>query len=167
MPNDWIPAMHSRILVYLDSCPASLRGLDEAVRLAVLEGAALRLMHVVDASRLRLGDGVIAVRDADLIPCMEEAAIQMLQQARERAAATGIATQTLLLTVQAARTADVIIEQAWAWNADLIVAGTHGGSRGLGPALRDGSPIPVLLVHAARAEEAGVAPADACVSAIA
>jgi nucleotide-binding universal stress UspA family protein len=113
--------MYSRILVPLDSSTASLRGLDEAIRMAVLQGAALRLVHVVEVSKYLQGDDGIASRDADLIPWMEEAGEQLLQQGRERAEAAGIVVQTLLFTARAAGVADVVIEQARAWDAELIV----------------------------------------------
>jgi nucleotide-binding universal stress UspA family protein len=148
--------MYSRILVPLDSSTASLRGLDEAIRLAVLEGSVLRLVHVVEAAKYHHGDGAIAARDADLVPWMEEAGEQLLQQGRQRAEAAGVAAQTLLFTVRAADVADIVVEQARTWNAELIVMGTHGCCGRLGHALQGRTLIPVLLVHAAHAHEADV-----------
>ena len=40
--------MYKRILVPIDGSPTSSRGLDEALALARLTGASLRLVHVVD-----------------------------------------------------------------------------------------------------------------------
>ena len=40
--------MYTKILVPVDGSPTSNRGLDEAIKLARLTGAKLKLLHVVD-----------------------------------------------------------------------------------------------------------------------
>jgi len=135
--------MSPRILVPLDSSIASLGGLDEAIRLAVRDGCALRLVHVVEAARYDGGGGPAA---ADLIPWMERAGAQILQLARTRAEAAGIPAQTLLFTARTACVADIVVEQARAWEAGLIVVGTSGRREGLGQAVQAAGTIPVRLV---------------------
>lgn len=158
--------MPARILVPLDSSTASLRGLDEAIRLAVRDGCALRLVHVVDTARCV---GRRKPAGADLIPWMEQAGTQVLQLGRARAEAAGIAAQTLLFTAGADRIADLVVEQAGAWKAGIIVIGTNGRRRGLGNAVRAATTIPVrLVVHAARPmKESGSVPAQDDAAAVA
>ena len=156
--------MYHRILVPIDGSPASLRGLDEAIRLAELTGAFLRLVHVVDELKYVTGFERFA-GGPDLILLMEEAGEQILQQGRERAEHAGIRTETLLFTSVSGRLCDFVIEQAKAWNADLIVMGAHG-RRGAGRVPLGGgaeeilrlATVPVLLVRSPSGdEEAGSA----------
>ena len=55
--------MYHRILVPIDGSPTSDKGLDEAIRLARLTGARLRLIHVVDDLSIMLGmEGYAGIR---------------------------------------------------------------------------------------------------------
>ncbi|MFY1976015.1 universal stress protein, partial [Achromobacter dolens] len=47
--------MYQRILVPVDGSPTSERGLQEAIRLALLAHASLRLIHVIDEMSFMLG----------------------------------------------------------------------------------------------------------------
>ncbi|VTU35984.1 Putative universal stress protein [Variovorax sp. PBS-H4] len=147
--------MYQRILVPVDGSTTSLRGLDEALRLAKLTGAALRLVHVVDELKYVTGFETFAAYNSDLVPLMAEAGEQILQQGTEIAARAGVEAETVLFTSAAGRVSELVAEQARAWNADLIVIGTHG-RHGVGRALLGSdaeqilriSPVPVLLVNA-------------------
>lgn len=147
--------MYQRILVPIDGSPTSLKGLGEAIRVARLAGGALRLIHVVDELKYVTGFETGAAYNEDLVPLMEDAGRQVLEQGREIAEHDGIEAQTVLFTILAGRVSDLVVEQAKAWNADLIVIGTHGG-RGVGRVLMGSdaehilrsAPVPVLLVRA-------------------
>lgn len=146
--------MYSRILVPLDGSAASLQGLAEAIRLGSLMGSTLRLVHIVDELKYVSGFDSLAACGSDLIPMMQEAGEQVLQQGRERVEAAGLRAETLLFTTLAGRVADMVAEQAKAWGADLIVIGSHG-RRSIGRALLGSdaeqilrsAPVPVLLVR--------------------
>ncbi|AVQ85661.1 MULTISPECIES: universal stress protein [unclassified Variovorax] len=162
--------MYSRILVPLDGSPTSLAGLDEAIRLARIEESTLRLLHVVDELKYAWSFDSLAGCGSDLIPLMQEAGEQILQQGREQAQAAAVRCETVLVTALGGRVCDIVIEQAKAWNAGLIVLGSHGRG-GVGRALLGSdaeqilrsAPAPVLLVHAPRA--GAVAPAASRVAA--
>ena len=47
--------MYQRILVPIDGSTPSIQGLDEAIKVAKLTGARLRLIHVVDALSFATG----------------------------------------------------------------------------------------------------------------
>lgn len=159
--------MYARILVHLDSSSASVRRMDEAVHLAARHKAALRFVYVVDASKYGCGACDMVSRDADLIPWMEKAGKQILQQGRQRAGAAGVVAQTVLLTVQAGPVADIVVEQAQAWNADLLVTGAGSGRLAPESAPGEDSPMPMLWPYPTHPAEAGVEPAKTCVTAAA
>ena len=151
--------MYHRILVPIDGSPASLRSLDEAMRLAGLTGAVLRLIHVVDELKYVTGLERLA-GGPDLVALMEEAGEQILQQGRERAEHAGIQTETLLFTSVSGRLCDLVVEQAAAWHADLIVIGSHGRGGVERVLLGSGAEqilrlatVPVLLVRAPPGDE--------------
>lgn len=147
--------MYQRILVPIDGSATSLRGLDEAIRLAKLTGAKLRLIHVVDELKYVTGFETFATYSGDLVPLMAEAGRQILEQGRERAQRAGIKAESVLFTSLAGRVSELVVEQARAWKADLIVIGTHG-RHGVARALLGSdaeqvlrmAPVPVLLVNA-------------------
>ena len=146
--------MYQRIFVPIDGSATSTQGLDEAIKLAKLTGASLRLIHVGDALTFATGFEPYAAYANDVIPIMMEAGQKILDQGKARAQASDVKVDTLLLDSLAARVSDTIIEQAKAWNADLIVIGTHG-RRGVGRWLLGSdaeqivrmAPVPVLLVR--------------------
>ena len=150
--------MYKRILVPVDGSPTSVRGLDEAIGLAKLGGASLHLVHVLDRVVFAGGE----TYTVDVFGMLREAGVRILQEAKARAAAAGIDASTFLSEVLPGRVSDVVVEQAKASGADLIIVGTHG-RRGVSR-LFVGSdaeqivrvaPVPVLLVRGA----GGAAPA--------
>ncbi|MDM0117171.1 universal stress protein [Variovorax sp. J22R133] len=153
--------MYQRILVPLDGSETSLEGLDEAVRLALMSGSKLRLVHVINhfKSTPRLGSHASY---AGLVPGMKEAGEELLRQGRERAELGGVKAESILLTSLIKSLAELIAQEAMAWNADLIVIGTHG-RRGIERLLwgsdaeqvRRMAPVSVLLVKASRSSTDG------------
>jgi len=146
--------MYQRILVPIDGSPCSLKGLDEAIRVARLTGGTLRLMHVVDELKYVTGFETFTAYNDDLLPMMEEAGREILEQGRLMAERAGVQAEVMLFTTLAGRVSDLVVEQAKAGSADLIVIGSHG-RRGVGRALMGSdaeqilrvAPVPVLLVR--------------------
>lgn len=143
--------MYKRILVPVDGSPTSIRGLDEAIGLARQSGGTIRLVHVLDRIIFAGGE----THTGDVFGMLREVGEQVLQKMKEHAAAAGMEVSTYLSEVQPGRVCDVVAEQAKAFNADLIVVGTHG-RHGVSR-LFVGSdaeqivrvaPVPVLLVRA-------------------
>ncbi|HSQ02971.1 MAG TPA: universal stress protein [Burkholderiales bacterium] len=146
--------MYSRILVPVDGSHTSTRGLQEAVELAKSQGAALRLMHVVDESVLTMNPEAI-VGTGELIDDIVAAGKQALKNAHALAERHGVKAETVMYENLAGRVAPLILDEAKKWRADLIVMGTHG-RRGITHAVLGSdaetvvrsSPVPVLLVRA-------------------
>ncbi|GAA4356287.1 universal stress protein [Variovorax defluvii] len=147
--------MYERILVPIDGSATSMRGLDEAVRLARLTGGAIRLIHVVDELKYVTGFESFAAYSGDIVPLMAQAGKEVLAQGRERVRRAGMEAESVLFTSLAGRVSELVVEQAKAWQADLIVIGTHG-RHGVARALLGSdaeqvlrmAPVPVLLVRA-------------------
>jgi nucleotide-binding universal stress UspA family protein len=148
--------MYKRILVSIDGSTTSDKGLDEAIKLAKLCGATLRLVHMVDPIPFTVGYEALGRQTAKDIAAIEQAGQALLDAGKQRAMAAGAkSVETVLVELTTARISDRIVEQAKAWDADLIVIGTHG-RRGVGRMLLGSdaeqtvriAPVPVLLVRA-------------------
>jgi nucleotide-binding universal stress UspA family protein len=146
--------MYQRILVPIDGSATAEAGLDEAIKIGKLSGATLRLIHVLDQMLYTGGYDFIPSYSSEVIPLMRKEGLKTLQSARAKVEAAGLKVETQLLETFAARVPDLILDDAKACGADLLVIGTHG-RRGmsrlvLGSAAEQvvrQSPVPVLLVR--------------------
>ena len=144
--------MYQRILVPVDGSDVSKRGLEEAIRLSKAVGGQLRLVHIVDDSALALNPET-GIAAAPLVEDFAENGREILMEARAQAAAQGIDAETALHENFTGRVADLIVDEARKWRADLIVMGTHA-TKGLrhavlgsdAEAVLHGADIPLLLV---------------------
>lgn len=151
--------MYKKILVPVDGSATSLRGLGEAIKLAKTLKADVRLVHVVDEF---VGDtplGPVAYYDK-WIEALREGGKKTLADAAAFARKQGIEPDALMLETVGARAADMILDEAKKWPADLIVIGTHGrrGVRRLlmgsdAELILRGATVPVLLLRDSEAEE--------------
>ena len=145
--------MYKRILVPVDGSATSERGLDEAVKLAKLSGASIHLVHVLD--RFVFMGTTPETYTVDVLGVQKEAGARILEEAKARVAASGVAVTTFVSEPLPGRVCDVVSDQARESAADLIVLGTHG-RRGIGRLLMGSdaeqilrlAPVPVLLVRA-------------------
>jgi nucleotide-binding universal stress UspA family protein len=148
--------MYKRILVPFDGSPTSNAGLDEAVKLAKLTGARIRIVHVLDGLPFSAGDAGLT---GDILGILLEAGSQVLLEGKRRVETRGVPVDTFLSETFGQRVCDVVAEQAKAWQADLIVIGTHG-RRGVKRLLIGSdaeqivrsAPVPVHLVRMTQAE---------------
>lgn len=146
--------MYERILVPVDGTDTAKRGLLEAIRLSKsLGGSTLRLVHIVDDSALALNPEA-GIAAAPLVQDFAEGGKQILEDARALAAAQAIDAEIALHENFTGRVADLIVDEARKWHAQLIVMGTHasGGIRHAvmgsdAEAVLHGAEIPVLLVR--------------------
>ncbi len=141
--------MYTQILVGVDDSEASLRGLDEAIRLAKATGGKLLLVHVVNEM---IGADIVAYDK--VIEALRQGGAKLLEQAVARVRQADVECDRKLIDAFGERPADLIVREAKAWPADLIVLGTHG-RRGLkrlalgsdAELVLRMSPVPVLLVR--------------------
>jgi nucleotide-binding universal stress UspA family protein len=116
--------MYERILVPVDGSEISNRGLQEAIRLSKVLGAHLRLVHIVDDSALALNPET-GVAAAPLVEDFAEGGKEILEEARKVAVAAGVNAEVVLHENFTGRVADLIVDEASKWRAELIVMGTH------------------------------------------
>jgi nucleotide-binding universal stress UspA family protein len=146
--------MYQRILVPIDGSAIAAAGLDEAIGLAKLTGATICLVHVVEITLHVTGFEPYGVFANDALPAMEKAGSRILEQARDRVTASGVAVETQLLTSLTSRVCELVVAQAKSCRADLVVIGTHG-RRGMDRFMLGSdaeqilrlAPVPVLLVR--------------------
>jgi len=145
---------YQHILVAVDGSPTSDHAVAQATGLALATGGRIRLLNVMDPLAHISGFERPEVYSQEVLPRLQKAGEALLQQARERVKQEGVAVDTVLIENLNARVAQLVVEHASAWGADLIVLGTHG-RRGLERVLMGSdaeqiartSPVPVLLVR--------------------
>lgn len=145
---------YKRILVPVDGSPTALKGLDAAIRLAKDGGGRLRLLHIVEEYAAFTAPDA-GVNITPILEALKAGGRKTLAKVQQRARAAGVKADAALLENFGGRVADLIVEQAKRWKADLIVMGTHG-RRGVQRVLVGSdadlvvrySPVPVLLVPA-------------------
>lgn len=145
--------MYDKILVPVDGSIISTIGLDEAIRLTKNQGAKLRLIHVVDELVV---PSMASVYTEDLLDSLREHGRDVLKKAQARAQSEGVDAESALREHFGGRAAELIVDEATAWGADLIVLGTHG-RRGMTRLVMGSdaeeivrtTPVPVLLVRLA------------------
>jgi nucleotide-binding universal stress UspA family protein len=145
--------MYQRILVPVDGSDTAKRGLQEAILLSKALSAQMRLVHIVDDSALALNPET-GIAAAPLVADFAEGGKEILMEARTMAAAQGVDAETVLHENFTGRVADLIVDEARKWGADLIVMGTHasGGIRHAvmgsdAEAVLHGAEVPLLLVR--------------------
>jgi nucleotide-binding universal stress UspA family protein len=152
--------MYGKILVPVDGSPPSSAGLTEAIKIAKDPGSEIRLVHIVNDLILDYGYCTAAYAAAAL-QTLRQRGRDILEAAETETRRAGIKTTAALLESVAGPAADLILAEAKACSANLIVMGTHGrrgiarivmGSDAEGVARA--SRVPVLLVHGAAKKSA-------------
>ena len=145
---------YQHILVAVDGSPTADYALTEATRLAKVSGGRSRLLNVLDPVAHISGFERPEIYSQDVLPRLRQAGEALLQQACAHVKQQVVVVDTVLIENLNARVAQLVVEHASAWGADLIVLGTHG-RRGLERVLMGSdaeqiartSPVPVLLVR--------------------
>jgi nucleotide-binding universal stress UspA family protein len=145
--------VYERILVPIDGSDTALKGMVEALRLANVLRAKVKLVHVVN--ELVIDPAVTpSVYYEHAIEGMRASGKKALTRAQALAKEHGTEVDAELFETIGARASDCIVAAARKWPADLIVMGTHGrrGVRRLAlgsdaeMVLRS-APVPVLMVR--------------------
>ena len=119
--------MYKQILVPVDGSDTSNRVLEEAIKLAKEQQAALRLIHVLDETTVyMMAETPYPI--ADYLKMIREVGQQVLSTCAATAVEAEIKVDTRLVVIErlAQRICDAVNEEAKRWPADLIVIGTNG-----------------------------------------
>ena len=141
--------MYTRILVGVDGSETSLLGLNEAIQLAKATKGKLLLVHVVNEM---ISAEIVAYEK--VLESLRQGGTEILEKAVAQVRGSEVACEHKLLEALGERPADLIVKEAKAWPADLIVLGTHGRKGLKRLALGSDaelvlrmSPVPLLLVR--------------------
>src|SRR6185437_3922935 len=145
--------MYQHILVPVDGSELAERALREAVQLARLLSARMRIMHIVSSAPW-ITQGSPEVME-EFITQMRSTGESIIREAKTVARSADIQVDDRLIEAIGERAGKYIVAEANEWPAELIVCGTHGRS-GLSRLLMGSdaeyivrhSPVPVLLIRA-------------------
>jgi nucleotide-binding universal stress UspA family protein len=149
--------MFKRILVPVDGSETSTAALTAALQIAREAGGRVRVVHVLDELAYVYGYDY----GADVMRIAREQATKLTQQALELAGSAGVPCDSRLVEAPGQRLGDAVADAAQAWEADLVVVGTHG-RRGVGRVLLGSgaeqvirsAPVPVLVIRGAESPKA-------------
>ncbi|WHZ11660.1 MAG: hypothetical protein OJF60_002099 [Burkholderiaceae bacterium] len=147
--------MYKRILVPVDGSKTSTEAFDTALQLAKESAGRIQAIHVVDELVGVSAFGDVGGYPADLLGILRKTGLRLLDEAKEKATAAGVAIEVALVDDFGSRLGEAVASTATRWQADLIVIGTHG-RRGMGRVLLGSgaeqiirhAPVPVLVVRA-------------------
>ena len=121
--------MYGKILVPVDGSETSTRGLNEAIKIAKVQGSQLLLVHIVNEFILDITYSA-GFFPQNLIESLVKTGRSVLDAAESTAKKEGGKVESVLLESIGGVAADLILAQVKTWKPDLIVMGTHG-RRGL------------------------------------
>ena len=147
--------MYQRILVPIDGSATSALGLNEAIRLAQLTHASLRLIHVIDELSFALAVDSYGYYAGELLDLLRKSGAEILGKGMATVREKGLLVEGVLYENLDKTVQQRVIAEVESWKADLIVIGTDGG-RGVRRMVLGSSaegvlraaPVPVLLVRA-------------------
>ena len=142
-----------QLLVPVDGSPTSAKALVTAINLARLNGARIRLLHVIDEMDSVNGFETPKSYREDIVPVMHAAGENLLTRMRRLATDKCVACDSVLIEAGTGRVCDHVAGQAKQVHADMIVLGSHG-RRGLARMFMGSdaeqivrhAPVPVLVV---------------------
>jgi nucleotide-binding universal stress UspA family protein len=151
-------AAYRRILVPYDGGVPARHALDEAIDIAAVSHAKLRLIAVFDEFKVVSGFETAGYLVKELIPRGRHEVAQALLEGCAHARSRGAVVDGSLLDGSGPDIAGLVSRQVSEWKADLVVAGTHG-RRGVDRFLLGSvaesilrhCTVPVLLVRSADA----------------
>lgn len=117
--------MYKKILSPVDGSDTSNSGMHEAIALAKTLNAQLRFLHVIDLylPMMELNGGFNVKYIDDIL---RENGNNVLNNAQEAARMAGVQAYSKITETTGQRISKIILQEAEAWSADLIVMGTHG-----------------------------------------
>jgi nucleotide-binding universal stress UspA family protein len=110
----------TRILVPIDGSETSTKALGTALRLASETGARVRLVHCLDEHAYQ------GEHTGEVLKEALTAAEKVLADGLALANAAGVEADTKLVDFSAQRLGQIIFEATRAFEADLVVVGSHG-----------------------------------------
>lgn len=146
---------YQRILVPIDGSETANKALVTALQIARDDGGKVRLIFALDEMTYISGYEY----SGNLVELARQDAVKTLENGMAIASAAGVPCDTRLVDAPGRRLGETVADEARAWEADLVVVGTHG-RRGIGRVLLGSgaeqiirmASTPVLVIRAAQTE---------------
>ena len=120
--------MYQRIFVPVDDSATSRYALGEALRLAKLTQATVRLVHVVDLAQFSWS-GASFLRSEELAMASADSAKAVFERAEPiMAEYADVKAEHTVLEAVGEKVASLLVSKITDWQCDLVVMGTHGFS---------------------------------------
>jgi nucleotide-binding universal stress UspA family protein len=119
-----------RVLVPIDGSETSKKALVAALEIAREDGGQVRLVSALDEMVYISGYEY----SGNLMEAARQGAAKTLEDSLAIAQSAGVPSDTRLIEAPGRRLGESVADEARAWNADLVVVGTHG-RRGIGRVL--------------------------------
>lgn len=119
--------IYKKIMLAIDGSDTSLAAVNEVIKLTKGEDVHLRIVHVVDESLVYYGGSAFDYLSYTAV-CREEGQ-KILDAAKKTITSQSsfkVETSLIELKPLQGRIAEVIVEEAKDWSANLLVIGTHG-----------------------------------------
>ncbi|KPN71243.1 universal stress protein [Neisseria sp. 83E34] len=117
--------MYRKICALIDGSAASMRALDEAVKMAKMSGASILALHVVDLLRIER-ENVMVWEGEALNVKVQEAAQKIMDDAKRAVAGSGVTFESKVLANPGEKIEDVLLDEVEDSECDVIAMGTHG-----------------------------------------
>jgi nucleotide-binding universal stress UspA family protein len=114
-----------KILIAIDESPVSDAAVNFVIDQLKPEGIELRLFHVLDPYPVKLAKRIGGRDTPDFVTAVQKQkamATELLEHAAERLSSAGFSVTS---SIQEGDVRALILEEAKAWHADLIVIGSH------------------------------------------
>lgn len=120
--------MYRRILVAVDGSETSNKALTAALEMASYSSgrSVIRLIHVLDEMAYFMGLDPYAGQSYSVISVMREAGEKILAEGLAIVQSAGVNADTVLVDHLGSHLAETVAAEAKAWDAGLVVVGTHG-----------------------------------------
>jgi nucleotide-binding universal stress UspA family protein len=124
--------MYKRIMVAIDDSFATSKVLESAIESARQHGARLAICHALDETIFAQREAAIMLSKSvtQVTLDLKESAQEFVGKAADMARAAGVEVEEIIVESEVGHVAEMLADAAAAWQADLLVVGTHS-RRGL------------------------------------
>lgn len=120
--------MYTRIMAAIDDSFATSKVLDAAIEMAQKFGAKLAICHALDETIFAQREAAIMLSSSvsQIESKLRDSALEFVDEAAKVARAAGVEVEIRLVESEQDHVAEMLADAAAEWQADLLVAGTHG-----------------------------------------
>ena len=120
--------MYTRIMAAIDDSFATSKVLDTAIEMAKKFGAKLAICHALDETIFAQGTAATWLSNSvsQVESTLRDSALVFVDEAAKVARAAGLEVEVRLVESEQAHVAEMLANATSEWQADLLVAGTHG-----------------------------------------